>query len=95
MYNGLLERSLKIVEISLKIVQSANELLETKGSQQFLEKQKTKNITRTNLFHRLNNLQREGFIRGKFISPGKGTWIWWKTINFQETKNKKEGKNDV
>lgn len=43
-----------------------------------------KNATRTKLFYRLNNLRAEGLIKGKFIGPGKGVWIWWKKGIFEK-----------
>lgn len=57
----------------LKIVNSANEPLETKEIEG-----KLKNVSRSKIMYRLNNLRAEGKIRGKFIGAGKGSWIWWK-----------------
>ena len=38
------------------------------------------NIT---IFYRLTMLRAEGLIKGKFIGPGKGVWIWWKNDAFK------------
>jgi DNA-binding Lrp family transcriptional regulator len=61
----------------LKIVNSANEPLETKE----IEK-KLKNVSRSKIMYRLNNLRAEGKIKGKSIGAGKGNWIWWKIDAF-------------
>jgi len=61
----------------LKVIQDAGEPLETKEIQQLLENFNLKNITRTKVFYRLTNLRGEGQIKGKFVGPGKGVWIWW------------------
>jgi len=67
----------EISEATLKIIREAKEPLETKEVE---AKVKTihKDVTRTKLFYRLNNLRAEGEIKGKFLGPGKGVWIWWK-----------------
>lgn len=74
----------------LKIINESNDILETK---EILERVSIsiKNITRTKLFSRLNNLRGEGLIKGKFLGPGKGVWIWWKVDAFPEIENKKRG----
>lgn len=28
----------------------------------------------------------EGLIKGKFVGPGKGVWIWWKKEAFVDEK---------
>jgi len=28
-------------------------------------------------------LRAEGLIKGKFVGPGKGVWIWWKKNAFK------------
>ena len=61
----------------LKVIQNSNEPLETKEIQKLLEDSKIKSLTRTKIFYRLNNLRGEGKIKGKFVGPGKGVWIWW------------------
>ena len=34
-------------------------------------------------------LRAEGLIKGKFVGPGKGVWIWWKKDAFG---NKQKGR---
>jgi hypothetical protein len=63
-------------ELALKIIEEAAEVLETKEILERLEGN-IKDITRTKVFARLNNLRGDGLIRGKFVGPGKGVWIWW------------------
>ena len=80
-----------ISKIVLKVIEEANDVLETK---EILEKVATsiKDITRTKLFSRLNNLRGEGLIKGKFVGPGKGVWIWWQKNAFSENNSIKGGK---
>src|SRR3989337_1775781 len=59
-----------ITEIALKLIQDSNDVLETKEIQGKIEIS-IKDITRTKLFARLNNLRGEGLIKGKFVGPGK------------------------
>ena len=73
----------EIFEAALKIINNADEPLETKEVEERLCKV-IKNVTRTKLFYRLNNLRAEGLIKGKFIGPGKGVWIWWKKDVFEK-----------
>ena len=61
----------------LKILKDADEPLETKEIEILL-----KNITRTKIIYRLNNLRGDGLIKGKPIGSGKGSWIWWKKDAF-------------
>ncbi|MAG78937.1 hypothetical protein CMI40_01010 [Candidatus Pacearchaeota archaeon] len=75
-----------ILEITLKVIEEANTVLETKEIQEKVEAS-IKDITRTKLFSRLNNLRGEGLIKGKFVGPGKGVWIWWKKDAFSENEN--------
>lgn len=67
----------EISKAALKIITNADEPLETKEVEEKVSKI-VKDTTRTKLFYRLNNLRAEGQIKGKFIGPGKGVWIWWK-----------------
>jgi repressor of nif and glnA expression len=67
----------EISKIALKIINESNEPLETKEIEEKVRKS-IKDITRTKLIWRLNNLRGEGLIKGKFLGPGKGVWIWWK-----------------
>jgi len=67
----------EISKAALKVISSAEEPLETKEVEERVNKI-VKDATRTKLFYRLNNLRAEGLIKGKFIGPGKGVWIWWK-----------------
>ena len=79
-----------LLEKTLKLVEDSIEPLETK---EILENLKTsvKDITRTKLFYRLMNLRGEGLIKGKFVGPGKGVWIWWsKTIFSNKSKGGKK-----
>ena len=71
----------KLTEITLKVIDKTNEPLETKEIGEMVSKQ-IKGVTRTKLFYRLNNLRGEGLIKGKFVGPGKGVWIWWKKEAF-------------
>jgi len=85
-----------ISERALKIIEDAESILETKEIleeiQTSTKKTSIKDITRTKLFARLNNLRGEGLIKGKFVGPGKGVWIWWKADLFYNNKNKGGGK---
>ena len=79
----------EIAEQALKIIDRAGEVLETKEIEEKMSVS-IKNITRTKLFARLNNLRGEGLITGKFVGPGKGVWIWWKKDAFQKNNSEKE-----
>jgi hypothetical protein len=79
-----------ITELTLKIIGKSNEVLETKEIQNEIESS-VKDITRTKLFSRLNMLRGDGLIKGKFVGPGKGVWIWWRASAFLEDKG---GKNE-
>jgi repressor of nif and glnA expression len=63
-------------EKTLGIIKKSDEPLETKEVQEKLEAS-IKNVTRTKVFYRLNLLRGDGLIKGKFVGPGKGVWIWW------------------
>ena len=65
-----------IANAVLKIINESEEPLETKEIQEKIEHE-IKNVTRTKLFYRLTNLRGEGLVKGKFVGPGKGVWIWW------------------
>jgi len=77
-----------ISNLALKIIEESNSVLETKEIQETLESS-IKDITRTKLFSRLNNLRGEGLIKGKFVGPGKGVWIWWSKNAFLENNDNK------
>ena len=77
-----------ITEVALNIIRDAGEPLETKEIQGRLEEE-IKNVTRTKLFYRLTNLRGDGIIKGKFVGPGKGVWIWWVKELFADDKNTK------
>ncbi len=62
-----------ISESILKLINTAEEPFETKE----IEEKLSKKTTRTKVLHRLNNLRGDGLIKGKFVGPGKGVWIWW------------------
>lgn len=80
----------KISKTAFKIIEKADDVLETKEIQEKVAAS-IKDITRTKLFARLNNLRGEGLIIGKFVGPGKGVWIWWKKDAFSKGKTKKRG----
>jgi len=62
----------------LKLLKNSDEPLETKEIEDKLkDKIKGESVTRTKVFYRLNLLRGEGKVKGKFIGPGKGVWIWW------------------
>ena len=65
-----------ITNVVLKIIHESEEPLETKEIQEKLNNT-IKDVTRTKLFYRLTNIRGEGLIKGKFVGPGKGVWIWW------------------
>ena len=73
-----------IANAILKIVQNSGEPLETKEIQEKI-KNAIKDVTRTKLFYRLTNLRGEALIKGKFVGPGKGVWIWWSQESFSNT----------
>ena len=79
-----------LTKLALKIIEDSNDVLETKKVQEKVEAS-VKDITRTKIFSRLNNLRGEGLIKGKFVGPGKGVWIWWKQENIHNSKE--ENKN--
>lgn len=72
----------ELTQATLKIINHTNEPLETKEISEMVSKQ-IKNVTRTKLIYRLNNLRGEGLIKGKFVGPGKGVWIWWRKEAFK------------
>jgi uncharacterized small protein (DUF1192 family) len=76
-----------ITKRALRIIEEAGEVLETKEIEEKIALS-IKNITRTKLFARLSNLRGEGLIKGKFVGPGKGVWIWWKKDAFLGGKRK-------
>ena len=73
----------KLEQETLKIINDTDEPLETKEIMELVSKQ-IKNVTRTKLINRLNNLRGEGLIKAKFIGPGKGVWIWWRKYSFEK-----------
>ena len=75
----------EVVASILKIINSVKEPLETKEVE---EKLKGRNITRTKIFYRLTNLRGDGTIKGKFVGPGKGVWIWWALNSFNKEVSK-------
>ena len=74
-----------LAEVVLKIIKESEEPLETKEIQEKVEAT-VKDVTRTKLFYRLTNLRGEGLIKGKFVGPGKGVWIWWTPEIFSKEK---------
>jgi hypothetical protein len=77
--------TVKISKTALRVINSADEPLETKEVEERVNKI-IKNSTRTKLFYRLNSLRAEGLIKGKFIGPSKGVWIWWKKDMFENKR---------
>ena len=71
----------EISKAILKVINNAEEPLETKEVEKLVKKS-LKDVTRTKLFYRLTMLRAEGLIKGKFVGPGKGVWIWWKKDAF-------------
>ena len=64
-------------KILLRVINEAPEPLETKE----VEKRASEfvgGVTRTKVYPRLSNLRGGGVIKGKFIGPERGVWIWWK-----------------
>ncbi|MGC9309549.1 MAG: hypothetical protein ACP5D2_02520 [Candidatus Nanoarchaeia archaeon] len=82
-----------ITKRALELIERANEFLETKEILEELQISLDK-LTRTKLFSRLNNLRGEGLIKGKFVGPGKGVWIWWKKDGFSNNIEDKNGDNN-
>lgn len=80
-----------LTNLALEIIENSDDVLETKEIQEKVENS-IKDVTRTKIFARLNNLRGEGLIKGKFVGPGKGVWIWWKKniIQNAEEDSKKE-----
>ncbi len=66
----------EISKAALEVIISAEEPLETKEVEERVNKI-VKDTPRTKLFYSLNNLRAERLIKGKFIGPGKGVWVWW------------------
>jgi predicted transcriptional regulator len=64
-------------EMILKTVESSKEPLETREIEG-----KLKNLSRSKILYRLNNLRAEGLIKGKSIGAGKGNWVWWSVKAF-------------
>ncbi len=78
-----------LTKIVLKFINSQDIPLETREIIDHA-KSRSKTTTRTKVLHRLNLLRGDGLIKGRFLSAGKGIWIWWKLNAF---KGKKRGKN--
>jgi len=71
----------KLTDALIKIINAANEPLETKEIETKLPTE-----TRTKILNRLRDLAMQGTIRGKTLGSGRGTWIWWKkSAFFQDT----------
>jgi len=73
----------------LEIIERTNSVLETKEILEEIQISLDK-TTRTKLFSRLNNLRGDGLIKGKFVGPGKGVWIWWRRDAFPDNSNDKK-----
>ncbi len=74
-----------ITKNALKVIENAEDVLETKEIEEKISRS-VKSITRTKLFARLNILRGEGLIKGKFVGPGKGVWIWWEKDAFSRRR---------
>lgn len=59
------------------VLNEVSEPLETKEVHELVEK-KIGQVTRTKLFYRLMIMRGDNSLKGKFVGPGKGVWIWWK-----------------
>ena len=71
----------------LKLLNASNEPLETKDIEEKIRvKISGESVTRTKIFYRLNLLRGEAKIKGKFVGPGKGVWIWWREGSFPDTR---------
>ncbi len=70
-----------LTKLALKIIEKEEDVLETKEIEEKIALS-VKSVTRTKLFARLNNLRGEGLVKGKFVGPGKGVWIWWRKDAF-------------
>jgi hypothetical protein len=77
-----------ITKKALEAIEESNGVLETKEILEKLQSSFDK-VTRTKLFSRLNNLRGEGLIKGKFVGPGKGVWIWWEKDAFQKNNSER------
>lgn len=70
----------KLEETILNVINKADQPLETKEIEWMVKH--IKGTTRIKVIYRLNNLRGEGKIKGKFVGPGKGVWIWWRKEAF-------------
>lgn len=61
----------KLAKKILGVIERSDAPLETKEIEQKVKE------TRTKVLYRLNLLRGEGKVKGKFVGPGKGVWIWW------------------
>ncbi|MEM3587101.1 MAG: hypothetical protein QXO71_07275 [Candidatus Jordarchaeaceae archaeon] len=75
----------ELSRVVLKVINNVNEPLETKEVEELVG-EVLKGVTRTKLFYRLTMLRAEGLIKGKFVGPGKGVWIWWRSDAFKKVK---------
>ena len=76
----------KAAEAIFKIITQAGEPLETKEVEARVSAL-VKDVSRSKMIYRLQNLRAENKIRGKFVGPGKGVWIWW--ISYGEKEGAK------
>ncbi len=67
----------EIKEVIRRVLKASREPLETKEIQEMVSAKEGRELTRSKLVYRLNNLRGEGEIRGKSVGSGKGVWIWW------------------
>lgn len=76
LFSGIMELD-KEAQIILKLIEDSKEPLETREVEE-----KFKNLSRSKILYRLNQLRAEGMIKGKSIGAGKGNWIWWRKNAF-------------
>jgi hypothetical protein len=67
----------KLTKDLIKVVDDANEPLETKEIEA-----KLPTATRTKIVKRLMESAIKGLIKGKTVGSGKKTWVWWRKDAF-------------
>ena len=71
----MLEQNDAISTQILQQIKESLEPLETKEIELLLKK-----VSRIKILYRLNLLRGDGLIKGKAVGSGKGTWIWWYSL---------------
>jgi hypothetical protein len=69
----------ELSKLILEIIRTSSQPLETKEIELALKSitSEESSVSRSKIVYRLQNLRGEGLIRGKFVGPGKGVWIWY------------------